>query len=349
MLRKFVNISYPLFKYLLFALSYSDPEKAHHILEKLARLISNLNLSTLLANKDKVPNGCYLSLAAGFDKNASFPADFYDWIGVNRIIIGTLTLFENAGSTKPRVKRFIKNQSMVNWLGLPNVGIRQAVDNINHKSYRLPVTISLATTVSQNSKNLSEHTQINEMLSLLDDCPAVDRIEFNLSCPNVEHNIADLHSLKAYNRYIASLLDSLQSANTHHREVFLKLSPHSNNNQLMQLVDLAKKFNIKGFTVSNSDKYHQFKTQSGKLKGGASGEALYAVSQACLNRLMPHIMPTQRVAVCGGLSSRQRLKKNFQQGIFEFQFYTPFIYRGPALLSEFIKTLNQVMDKNLIT
>ena len=65
-----------------------------------------------------------LGLAAGLDKNARLINEF-DNIGFGFVEVGTITPKAQYGNPKPRIKRLISHESLLNSLGFPNEGSDQ--------------------------------------------------------------------------------------------------------------------------------------------------------------------------------------------------------------------------------
>ena len=71
-----------------------------------------------------------LALAAGFDKNCSI-LKALDKLGFGYIVGGTVTLNSRPGNLKPRITRYVDDNSMVNSLGFPNLGVHKIIDNLS--------------------------------------------------------------------------------------------------------------------------------------------------------------------------------------------------------------------------
>ena len=115
-----------------------------------------------------------LALAAGFDKNCSI-LKALDKLGFGYIVGGTVTLNPRPGNLKPRITRYVDDNSMVNSLGFPNLGVDKIIDNLSKYDLKTPLIMSIS------GDSISEITQLYKLLS--DYCFG---FEINISSPNTE-------------------------------------------------------------------------------------------------------------------------------------------------------------------
>ena len=112
---------YKLARKLLFLL---PPEQSQNISHFFLKLFSGLYKSKqthFFVKGLRVKNR--LGLAAGLDKNARLINEF-DNIGFGFVEVGTVTPKAQYGNPKPRIKRLISHESLLNSLGFPNEGVR---------------------------------------------------------------------------------------------------------------------------------------------------------------------------------------------------------------------------------
>ncbi|MBL0690998.1 MAG: hypothetical protein JJV97_01505 [SAR324 cluster bacterium] len=347
MLRKLLDRLYPLVRGVMFWFTAKDPEKAHQLIEIIAFQIAKYKIGRFLQVKRKTPALFSLSLAAGFDKNAAFPADFYHWLGVNRIVIGSVTVKQWIGNSRPRVARFKSDKTLLNWMGLPNDGVVKVMGNLKQKNHYLPVTLSVATSPDLHDYRQAELDEFKQLLSFIETANDIDRIEINLSCPNVADNNMANNTKGGYGEHITNILTLCKEHNKLGRLIFLKISPDLEDYQLADLLKIADKFGIDGLVISNTTTNHSFKAGNNtNLKGGASGDFVYLASQRLLKKVIAEYGQRFKIILCGGLSSVYKFEQAIKMGINDFQIYTPLIYRGPILISEVIRLFNEHEDKH---
>ena len=99
-----------------------------------------------------------LGLAAGLDKNARLINEF-DNIGFGFVEVGTITPKAQYGNPKPRIKRLISHESLLNSLGFPNEGVR----SIKSRLKKVSDDICLGVNIGPNKDTLPEEV-INDYL-----------------------------------------------------------------------------------------------------------------------------------------------------------------------------------------
>ena len=84
-----------------------------------------------------------ISNAAGFNKNADIAPSVLEALGFNRVVIGTVTHDKWKGNPRPRMKRFPKTNSLVNWMGLPGHGSKRVAERLyDYDNQSVPLTIN---------------------------------------------------------------------------------------------------------------------------------------------------------------------------------------------------------------
>src|SRR5687768_8564290 len=124
---------YPLLKPLLFRL---PPEVAHDLTLKVAKLspvLGQLTGQSLDPNlRVRIGKNLWnfpLGLAAGLDKNAE-ALSFFAAQGFGAVECGTITLRSQLGNPKPRLFRYISEQSLRNAMGFPNQGYQEILPRL---------------------------------------------------------------------------------------------------------------------------------------------------------------------------------------------------------------------------
>ena len=130
---------YPLLKKLLFTL---HPELAHDVVKHSSKLTPKWLLKSFTQKehkclhakigKTKIKNP--MGLAAGFDKNGEM-IDFLDALGFGYLELGSITALPCHGKPKPRIFRVLKDQSLINRMGLPNIGTDAFHEKFKKKKY----------------------------------------------------------------------------------------------------------------------------------------------------------------------------------------------------------------------
>ena len=83
-----------------------------------------------------------LGLAAGMDKNGEI-IDQMDHIGFGFIEIGTVTPKPQYGNPKPRLKRLVKEESLINSLGFNNKGADSLLKRLANRNKNITLGINI--------------------------------------------------------------------------------------------------------------------------------------------------------------------------------------------------------------
>ena len=202
-----------------------------------------------------------LALAAGFDKNCSI-LKALDKLGFGYIVGGTVTLNPRPGNLKPRITRYVDDNSMVNSLGFPNLGVDKIIDNLRKYDLKTPLIMSIS------GDSISEITQLYKLLS--DYCFG---FEINISSPNTE-------KLKYFHDY-HNFEDLIKSLNGIKNKPYMIKLPRLGISDLDQKTKLLYEkyfqilldYKVDGLVLSNTFPVEDSILKTGK--GGLSGKPLY--------------------------------------------------------------------------
>ena len=140
---------YDCIKPLVFSLTKYDLEKAHELFVKFSQVVYSTGLEKfILDNKtNQIDNNFEISNAAGFNKNADIPPIFLKYLGLDRVVIGTVTGDYWKGNERPRMTRYPATESLVNWMGLPGIGAEKISEKLlDYGDHQIPITINLMAT-----------------------------------------------------------------------------------------------------------------------------------------------------------------------------------------------------------
>lgn len=345
-LRDRVDLWYDKIKSKIFAETEDDPEIAHEKFVRIARIIHRMGLERLLFNCSENSNHLTfeISNAGGFNKNGSIPPTFLNYLGFDRVVVGTVTGDAWEGNPRPRIKRYPETSSMVNWMGLPGVGAEEVARNL--KSYgfhKVPITINLMSTPGKEGQKLLD--DLKKTISLTRDLPFVDRYELNISCPNTLGSSGSMDARKEYMNQLDDMLSVVCGESYPFQKVWEKVSPDQDLEGVRDTIQISKEHSrIAGFTIANTTTFHnpRFITSPPNQEGngGASGNAVYErtgkVQKMFYEEIINQDLP-YRIISCGGLSSTEKVLERTMNGdkmIEGIQIFTPLIFEGPRLIRE---------------
>lgn len=323
----------------------SRAEDAHNDMMRFSREYAR-PLNWLL--RDSAMKGdISLSIAAGFDKNGLLDPKFPQLLGMDRHVIGTVTGDEYKGNEgNQRIRRLRQSEGMWNFLGLPGIGaemVREELEkSFENGGYGIPLTINFMSTPKKQGQEM-----IDDMKKTLQQMSGfsrkeIDRFEVNLSCPNTHDDSGKDTREEAY-RLVDSILEQIVPL-IGEKELYIKISPDSTDEQIKIMVDLAAEYGVNGITQGNTSTQYKLARAleseiDGIKVGGISGKPITDISLGTTRRLVD-IMRGQglegelKVIACGGINSREVVEGYKEEGIREFQVFTPLIYEGPRLVRE---------------
>lgn len=264
-----------------------------------------------------------IGLAAGLDKNAAALA-FFDRLGFGAMECGTLTPGPQAGNPKPRLHRYPEEASLRNSMGFPNEGMLAALPRLRARPSGFPLGCNIG-----KSKMASPEEALKEYATLYQSlAPHSDWIVINISSPNTP-GLRDLQQA-GWLRELFSELEPLRRQ--WGKEVYIKLSPDLEDQELDALVTLLGELGTSGIVATNTTHMPE------RGVGGISGRLLRAKA-AHKRKIILRAALNLPVIGVGGFENFQDVREWWAAGGEALQIYTSFIYQGPGLL----KNLEQAM------
>jgi dihydroorotate dehydrogenase len=330
--RRLFDGFYDSVKGLVFYFTKKDPEKAHGLFSKTCQALysSKLHKIVLDCKENYSVQEFGVSNAAGFNKNAEIPLQALKYLGFDRVVVGTVTGEPWKGNEKPRVWRYAKTSSIVNFIGWDNKGAETIAQTLENYEYALPLTISIGA-IPNPEFNLKQRLRdIEKTIITFRNIKGVDRFEYDASCPNLPLQENNSEFLKEFLNVISQNI-------LPHQSVFIKVSPDISKREVKENIRLAKEYSsVKGFVVSNTTTNHDpFFIPKSPGRGGASGDAVYEKSLEIQEIFFNNLRESNlEIIACGGINSIKRAKERGRYGAKEIQILTPLIFTGTKLLRE---------------
>ncbi len=339
-----MDYGYGFAKPFVFFATREDPEVAHESLVRFSRFLNRNGLDKPLFDNylNSSRSNIEISNAAGFNKNGDIPPQFLNYLGFDRVVVGTVTGEPWAGNPRPRIKRYPETNSMVNWMGLPGIGAEAVADNLSRcGAHEIPLTINLMATPKKEGDALLQ--DLEKTVLSTRNVYGVDRFELNISCPNTHvQGFADAR--EAYRSRLDDMLDCVKDNLLYSQQLWLKVSPDQDSSMIDDIVE--RSFGkVRGFTTTNTTIHHDphFIKDSPKM-GGASGRALYTLAVSTQDKFLNSMRSQKKdcydLIACGGIESVEALKERTDSpNVKGIQIFTPLIFKGPALLTKFRRHL----------
>jgi len=323
---------YSLLKRLLFMM---DPETAHQVaLGSLSVLEPMLPfLSSVLTVSDprlektvfglKFPNP--IGLAAGLDKKGQLPLA-WERVGFGFAELGTFTSKAQSGNLTPRVFRYPGQKALINKMGFPNPGAKEAAQNL--KSLKetgrwpsIPIGINIG-----KSKITSLEDAVSDYLESLNYLkPYADYFAINVSSPNTP-GLRKLQEAKPLKKLLTALVKEAKD-----KPVLLKLAPDLEEKPLKEAASTALSAGCAGLIATNTT-LSRAGLPSGKYPdGGLSGQPLKKMATKVLKSLSRFTKGKVPLVAVGGVFTAQDVQEKLNAGASLVQVYTGYIYEGPFL------------------
>lgn len=330
---------YKLARKLLFLL---PPEQSQNISHFFLKLFSGLYKSKqthLFVKGLRVKNR--LGLAAGLDKNARLINEF-DNIGFGFVEVGTITPKAQYGNPKPRIKRLISHESLLNSLGFPNEGVR----SIKSRLKKVSGDICLGVNIGPNKDTLPEEVINDYLLCYEEVFEYADFVTINISSPNTP-NLRSLHNAENFKAVIDAILNE---RNRHQKKpkVFIKISPDEESKTYTNLIETINNSAIDGVIISNTSNNQNLKKSLNvaHLPGGISGKSLKNSSNKILKEIRTMINKEKIIVAVGGIFDVDSYNEKFELGADLVQMYTGLIYEGPNLVKRIVKNDKQISSNS---
>ena len=282
-----------------------------------------------------------LGLAAGLDKNAKLINEF-DNIGFGFVEVGTITPKPQYGNSKPRVKRLISDESLLNSLGFPNEGVAA----IKPRLQKVRDDICLGVNIGPNKDTVPERVVNDYLLCYEKIFEYADFVTINISSPNTP-NLRSLHNTENFKAVIDAILIE---RNKHQKQpkIFIKISPDEESSTYKDLIETINNSAIDGVIISNTSNNQNLKESLNvaHLPGGVSGKSLKNSANKILKEIKTMINKEKIIVAVGGIFDVDSYNEKFELGADLVQMYTGLIYEGPNLVKRIVKNDKQISSNS---
>lgn len=326
---------YQTIKKILFCL---EPENAHALAETSLRALSfplGLNLlqsyfdfedkrltQNLLGTTFKNPIG----LGAGFDKNATM-LEGLGSLGFGHVEYGTLTPKPQKGNEKPRLFRFVHENSVQNAMGFNNDGVKKVALRLQKLTLNKDLVLGASigkNKITPNEKALEDYATMFDGLD-----KKCNYFAINISSPNTI-GLRDLQN-EAFIKEVFTLgIKKTKSP------ILLKLSPDMETKEALNLCQTALEYGASGIIATNTTTNYSL-LKNAKDFGGISGEALREKSYEFFCPLGEAFWDKTTLISVGGIDSAKEAYRRIRAGASLVQIYTALIFQGAGL----VKKINQ--------
>jgi dihydroorotate dehydrogenase len=331
-----------------------DPEHVHDRMLGVGKLLGRFGLTrfltrlffgyrnprlaqTVLGIRFENPVG----LAAGFDKNAEI-TEILPEVGFGFAEVGSITGEPCPGNPKKRLWRLPKSRSLVVYYGLKNDGCEVLAGRLAKKSFRIPISASIAKTNNAAcaivEAGIADYAKAFETMK-----KSASYLTVNISCPNAfgGEPFTDPEKLER----LLARLDLIPTD----KPVFLKLAADLDDGQLDSIIDVAKRHRVHGFVCTNLTKNRANPSILDKQvpdTGGMSGKVVEEAADKAVRRVYSRVKGTHIVIGCGGIFTAADAYRKIRLGSTLVQLVTGMIYEGPQSISAVNQGLVRLLEKD---
>jgi dihydroorotate dehydrogenase len=278
-----------------------------------------------------------IGLAAGLDKNAE-AINFLTSLPFSFVEVGTVTPLPQEGNPKPRLFRYIEEESLRNCMGFNNLGAKGVLKNIQNADRREKILgVNLGKNkITPNELAHKDYANLYETFA-----PHADYLVINVSSPNTP-GLRDLLQDQGLRDIFQSVSEKRSQCP---RPLLVKVSPDMSQDELTSVVNLVKEFKLSGIIATNTTIMPE------RGAGGVSGKLLYEKSKATRKFLLSLLKETPEIELIGvgGFSSYEDIVEFWKDGGKLVQLYSAFVFQGPKILVDIEKRLAADMTANRMT
>jgi dihydroorotate dehydrogenase len=169
-----------------------------------------------------------------------------------------------------------------------------------------------------------------------------DYVAINISSPNTA-SLRELHEPARLEPLLTALLQERDTAirgQERKLPLLLKISPDLDDESLLSLINVARKLALDGIIATNTTiQRTDPELQAAPQPGGISGPPVHAAALRTISRLRSELGPKTALIGVGGIESAATAIAMRAAGADLIQFYTGFIYQGPALVRQCVAAL----------
>lgn len=336
------------------------PDKAHEItinmmewagrqkpLRALAKKMFGQKYPQLYTKLNDVEFTSPVGIAAGLDKNGQ-ATPIISCMGFGFSEVGSVTAEKCAGNAKPWFFRLPNSQSLVVHAGLANYGVKAVLQNIkeNSKYYspKFPVILSVARNnspcVVTDEQSIADYvTSVKQA----EKSKKVNLIEINISCPNAFGG-------ESFTRpeAFAKLLKAIANLKPK-KPLIIKMPSDLNWADFKKLIDIALKYNVKIFAISNLAKDRKLITKDelpNEIKGGLSGKPLQKISDDLIKKTYKEYGKKITIIGIGGIFNAKDAYRKIKLGASYVELITGMIFEGPQLAAQINQELVELLQKD---
>ena len=334
---------YKLLRTLMFQL---DAEKAHHLGLKGLNILEMSGLSSIIYPKEAATPVTVMGLtfansvglAAGLDKNGDY-IEALSAVGFGFVEIGTVTPRPQNGNPKPRLFRLPEAQAIINRMGFNNLGVDHLIEQVKVAQTDAIIGIN----IGKNFDTPVEKAVDDYLIGLRKVYSHADYVTINISSPNTP-GLRTLQFGESLNELLGALKEEqakLQNQHGRYVPMAVKVAPDLSVEEVEELAQAFNQFEIDAVIATNTTMSREGVDGllHGDEAGGLSGTPVFEKSTEIVSQFRKSLTDNLPIIAAGGIMSGDDAVKKLDAGADLVQIYSGFIYQGPKLISDIVKTI----------
>ena len=284
----------------------------------------------------KFPNP--VGLAAGLDKNGEC-INAFTGMGFGFVEVGTVTPKPQPGNEKLRIFRLPQANAIINRMGFNNKGVDYLVEQVRKANFDGVVGIN----IGKNKVTPEENAKDDYVFCMRKVYDVASYIAINISSPNTP-GLRSLQYGDALNELLAEIkAEQAKLAEQYGKyvPVAVKIAPDLTEDEVNSIAQCLINNDIDGVIATNTtlarDKVEHL--EHGNEMGGLSGKPVTDKSTEVIKQLAKALDGKMPIIGVGGIHSVEDAKEKIAAGASLVQLYTGFIYEGPDLVRNIVKSL----------
>jgi dihydroorotate dehydrogenase len=259
-----------------------------------------------------------IGLAPGFDKDCEVLGSLQHF-GFGYLTGGSVLADRRPGNRKPRVARLVKDEAIVNAMGLPSKGIAHALRRLSELQDReIPIFVDVVGTTP------------DEILANVDMLAShVDALTVSLQCPNTSDT--DPNTSLTVARRIAEHVAKCGKPVFVKIPLFVRANPDAS---LDEFLEICQRTRVTGVIVSGARHVRTSRLQLGH--GQLAGRPVLQTTLDLVRRTHERVGSSLTIIASGGILSGRDAADALAAGATLIQIYSALVFRGwaaPALIA----------------
>ncbi len=248
--------------------------------------------------------------------------------------VGSITAQTCAGNPRPRLKRLVRNKSIIVNKGLRNRGADALIAKLKRtpreKDFVLGISIARTNEPSASADVEAGIRDYVESFNKLVSADVGDYYTINISCPNSYTGETFIEPA-----LLAQLLPRLRETPCE-KPIYLKMPLNVPWEQFAELLALADKNGIHGVIIGNLNKDYSHLKHPGDApaayRGGLSGAPCFSLSNELIRKTRERYGSRFTIIGSGGVLSPDDAMAKFAAGADLIQLISGMIFEGPGLI-----------------